>query len=391
MKLLVYCQHVLGIGHLCRTLEILKRLSSHEVILVLGGPPAAVEIPAHVRPILLPGLKMDPGFSGLQPVDPQADLAQVKEERVRLLLELFIAEKPDILLVELYPFGRKGFRFELEPLLALANRSGCFTASSVRDILVEKDQAEKFETRVIEQLNRYFDLLLIHGDEQVIRLDETFSRMGDIRIPVRYTGYICHPPEADDRTRLRRRLGLSADELLIVASAGGGSVGAALLQAATLAHGSLDFPARMQLFTGPYMAEAQVTRLRKEASLVARPETPFGKDRLRLSRFTDIFPAWLAAADLSISMGGYNTTMNVVAATIPALIHPFGQNREQRLRAERLLPLTCLEIVDRHDLEPGRLANRMDHMLRRQRIRPDIRLDGAREAAQALISKGACR
>lgn len=389
MKLLVYCQHVLGIGHLCRTLEILERLSDHEVILVLGGPPVAMKIPAHVRPVQLPGLKMDPGFSGLQPVEPQTDLARVKEERVRLLLELFTAEEPDILLIELYPFGRKGFRFELEPLLALANGSGCFTASSVRDILVEKDQAEKFETRVVEQLNRYFDLLLIHGDEQVIRLDETFSRMGDIRIPVRYTGYICQPPETDDRARLRYRLGLSGDELLVVVSAGGGSVGADLLQVATQAHGFLNLPVRMQLFTGPYMAEAQVARLRQEASFVVRSEMPFGKDRLRISRFTDIFPAWLAAADLSISMGGYNTTMNVLAATTPALIHPFAQNREQRLRAERLLPLACLEIVDRHDLQPERLAARMNHMLGRRRIRPAIRLDGAKEAAQALVSKGA--
>ncbi|WP_457574117.1 glycosyltransferase family protein [Desulfolithobacter sp.] len=390
MKLLVYCQHVLGIGHLCRTLEILERLSGHKVILVLGGPPVAVEIPPHVRSVQLPGLKMDPGFSGLQPVEPQADLAQVKEERVRLLLDLFSAEKPDILLVELYPFGRKGFRFELEPLLAMAKQSGCFTASSVRDILVEKDQAEKFETRVVRQLNRYFDLLLIHGDEQVIRLDETFSRMEDIRIPVRYTGYICHPPAEDDRARLRRKLGLPDEELLVVASAGGGSVGAELLQAATLAHNFLDLPIRMQIFTGPYMPEAQVTRLRQEASLVTRPQVPFGRERLRLSLFTDIFPAWLAAADLSISMGGYNTTMNVVAAGTPALIHPFAQNREQRLRAERLLPLACLEIVDRHDLQPERLAARIYQMLGRQRIRPTIRLDGAREAAQTLISKGAC-
>ena len=55
MKILLYCQHVLGIGHLFRTLEIARALKEHHVTLVLGGPRASTSLPNHVRVVQLHG------------------------------------------------------------------------------------------------------------------------------------------------------------------------------------------------------------------------------------------------------------------------------------------------------------------------------------------------
>ena len=39
MKIVCYCQHVLGIGHFHRSLELCKALAQHhETVMVLGGP-----------------------------------------------------------------------------------------------------------------------------------------------------------------------------------------------------------------------------------------------------------------------------------------------------------------------------------------------------------------
>ena len=46
MKIVIYCQHVLGIGHLFRSLEICRALSGHEVILITGGPQLDSPLPA---------------------------------------------------------------------------------------------------------------------------------------------------------------------------------------------------------------------------------------------------------------------------------------------------------------------------------------------------------
>ena len=49
MKIVFYCQHVLGIGHFFRSLEICRALHRHRVILVTGGPAIGIEPPGHVR------------------------------------------------------------------------------------------------------------------------------------------------------------------------------------------------------------------------------------------------------------------------------------------------------------------------------------------------------
>ena len=389
MKIMVYCQHVLGIGHLCRIMLILEQLRDHQVCLVLGGPPVTVAIPTHVEVFQLPGLRMDEEFSGLLPVAAGMEVETIKQERRQLLLELFSSLQPDLLLLELFPFGRNAFHFELLPLLELAReQKQCRVACSVRDILVDRDNTIKFEQRVIDRLNSFFHLLLIHGDPALIRLDQTFSRMADIHIPITYTGYVCAQPKAGDRERIRRQLAVREEknEKLILVSAGSGSVGRELLWAAVRAFSLLDSSlcCRMQVFTGPYLSDRDF----KQLSSDCRGDREENR-AIKLERFSNDFPAWLAAADLSISMGGYNTTMNLIAAGCPALVYPFAQNHEQRLRAERLADRGLLQILGERELEPGLLAKKITRSLVEEPVLDaGIMLDGAGLTAGLLVRLG---
>ena len=81
MKIIFYCQHVLGVGHLFRSLEICKALTGHEVLLISGGPQIQTPVPHHVRIVRLPELQMDTGFKGLFSSDPHTSLGQIKEKR----------------------------------------------------------------------------------------------------------------------------------------------------------------------------------------------------------------------------------------------------------------------------------------------------------------------
>ncbi|MGD9251168.1 MAG: glycosyl transferase, partial [Desulfobacterales bacterium] len=114
MKLIVYCQHVLGVGHFFRTLEICRALAGHDIVLVSGGPPTPANLPANVRRRQLPELVMDRDFQNLHSPAGRR-LETVRDERRRQLQAIFREEAPDAFLVELYPIGRKAFRFELDP------------------------------------------------------------------------------------------------------------------------------------------------------------------------------------------------------------------------------------------------------------------------------------
>ena len=193
MKIIFYCQYVLGMGHFFRSLEIARGLAGHDVTLVVGGQRVDMPLPDHVRLIRLPALFMDEHFTTLISGEPGSSVEDIQAERQNILYSLLARTRPDLFMVELYPFGRTIFQTELDPILG-AIRKGEFgpakSVCSLRDILVEKKDPEKYEQRVLDKLHRYFDLLLVHSDRAFLGLEETFSRAGDISVPMFYTGFV---------------------------------------------------------------------------------------------------------------------------------------------------------------------------------------------------------
>ena len=157
---------------------------------------------------------------------------------------------------------------------------------------------------------------------------------------------------------------------MIVASAGGGSVGKPILESAIEAFGRLKMktPLYLYVYGGPYMAEGDFAYLKALGA----------GQRIQVSKFSSDFLSFLAAADLSISMAGYNTTMNILATGVPALVWPFAANREQKRRAARLAERGALKLINDQDLNPDQLAAIMDQILSRADTRKiDIDLNGA--------------
>lgn len=378
MKVVIYCQHVLGMGHFARTLAICQALKGHEVVLVSGGPEAPFALPTQVRLVALPELHMDRRFQNLRAGDGEAS-DQTLGRRCEKLRAVLRAEAPDIFLVELYPLGRKAFRTELDPVLAeiAAGRLPAGrVVSSVRDILVEKNDAAKHEARAVKILNQWFHALLVHADPRLIRLDATFARLAEIRVPVIYTGFVTDPaPPTLDREAWRLRLGIPQDHRLVVASAGSGAVGFPLLQAVVRAARASNSapPLWLQVFTGPHMPGAEKSSLHREA-----------RAAVHVTDFSPDFRGWLRAADLSVSMAGYNTCMDILATGVPALVWPFSQNREQGLRARLLAERGALRVLTPDDLSPARLAARFAETAARPPAAADIDLDGARGTVKAL-------
>jgi len=374
VKIVFYCQHVLGIGHFFRTREICEKLKDHDIILISGGDRPDIPLPGHVRELRLPGLMMDEDFKNMFAKEKGKHMDAVKEERQKMLFRLFEETPSDVFMIELYPFGRKAFRFELDPILE-SIRDGslppCRVVCSLRDILVEKENAASHEEGAVKRLNRYFDTVLVHSDPGFFKLEATFSRLDDISIPIVYTGFVTPRPVPGSGKNLRTKLGISDGDCFVVASAGGGKVGGEVLAAVVKAFAYLSGNYRLQVFTGPFLNDEAFFDLKS-----------FENPAICVDRFTPDFLSFLDAADLSVSMAGYNTSMNLMAAGTPALVWPFAQNREQRHRAERLARLGGLHILSDKDLDPERLAGLMTRMLKqKKRSAGAIDLNGAEKTA----------
>ena len=360
---LFHVQHLLGIGHLTRTATLARTLAEEgvEVTVASGGVSVAGVDFGRARLVELPAARVaDRRFKQLVdeagvPVDDAW-----KERRRDRLLSLYEEVAPDVVLTELFPFGRRQLRFELLPLLDRCARDRARSgrprvACSVRDILVESPRPER-NREMLELVRRYYDRVLVHGDPRFVSLDATFPHAGEIADRLSYTGYVVARSGNFAAEEVR---GAGDGEGGVVVSAGGGAVGGRLLEAALLARSRTRLAgARWLLLAGSNLPEDDFR------SLAAR--APAG---VAVERFRPDFAMILRRARLSISQGGYNTLMEVLDAGLRAVVVPYagGLETEQTLRANLLSARGLVEVVSEDELGVESLAAAVERALAKPR------------------------
>ncbi len=366
-RVLFYVQHLLGVGHLRRA-EILAAAMAAaglDVTVAYGGLPFP-EVPfksVRVAP-LPPATIAGEDFSTLRDASGAPVDEGWREARRDALLELYRSFAPDVVLIELFPFGRRQFRFELLPLLEAihAARQRPHVVCSVRDILVSRKPGRAEET--VETLRRWFDLVLVHGDPTLIPFETTFGAAGQIGDLIRYTGYVCAAADASER---------AGGHGEVIVSAGGGAVGAPLLFAAMEARPATPLANRRWRFlTGPNLTNSEFGRLAAMAGHSAVVE-----------RFRPDFFARLRVAALSVSQAGYNTTMDILASGVRAVVVPYEAKgeTEQRLRADILAGKDLLTVVPEAELTAGRLADAITAASASPKVSAAVDLAGATNTA----------
>ncbi len=381
-----YCQHILGMGHLIRSMEIVRGLSADlEVCFINGGEVIqGFQAPPSVRVVNLPAIKTDTEFQALIPVDSRLSLEAVEELRRQQLLKVLQTFQPDVLMVELFPFGRRRFSFELIPLIEAAKAQQTKIVSSLRDIVVTKSNQARHEAKVVRLINQYFDQLLIHGDPSLHPLEESFSRVNDLACDVRYTGYVVQRPECD-RATIVDQIALNKKQPMILVSVGGGRFGHELLDCVVETAEILEskLPHHIQMFTGPFMPEEKFWALKTAAR---------DRKNLSINRYTPNLLAYMQKAELSISMSGYNTTMNILTTGVKALMLPFTGNgdKEQTMRVERLSQLGKVRQIRPEDLQRSRLATAIVEHLQHSPSQLKVDLNGVSNTARfvkALVAE----
>ncbi len=371
MRVAFHVQHLLGIGHHRRAEFLTRALMSQgvDVTVLAGGLPVPDEDWGGADIVRLPAARAsDVTFKSLvdeagKPVDDAW-----RSRRKAALLAAVAAAKPDVVLLEGFPFARRQFRFELLPLLewVAVQTPRPLVATSIRDILVAKPDPARV-AEVVATVRRSIDHVLVHGDPAVIPLDATFPGAAKIADRVVYTGFVTNttpPPAPGDRRS-------------VVVSVGGGAVGAELLLAACGARAlsrARFLPWR--LLTGPMMPEAQVAAIQAAA--------PPG---VTVERHRADFRQLLAQTVLSVSQAGYNTVLDLLQTRPRMVLVPFaaGDESEQTIRAQLLADKGLATVVPEAGLTPEKLAAAVDEALEAVRPEPPtVNFDGGVTTARAL-------
>lgn len=361
---LIVVTHLLGTGHLTRALVLGRAFAAagHEAHIASGGNPVHHADTTGITLHQLPALRSDgTDFARLMTPDGQLADGDYFTQRRLILTGLTQQLAPDILITELFPFGRRNLKSEFEALLA-ANPAHTRVFASVRDILAPPSKPAKADY-AHAMIAQYYDGVLVHSDPDVIPLEASWPVIDALRGKLHYTGFVAPPSP-------RLIAGEGKDEILV--SAGGGAVGDRLYETA-LEAARLDTGCWRLLVSGP----DRVARLQAVAPPNALVE-PARPD----------FREMLMRAAVSVSFCGYNTVVDLIQTGVPAVITPFddGGEIEQMQRAIALGRLTGIEVLTSADLSPATLIAALDQTLAAPRRKPSEQgMQGAAKTVQTCL------
>lgn len=410
-RIVFFSQHFLGVGHHFRNLQIVRALAkSHEVYFVDGGREVhRIDMPS-VTTIRLPALFKDLESQRIVCEDPKFSLRKAQEKRRQILLKKIVQIRPDIFLIELFPFARSILYKELIPAIQKARTINpkAKVICSLREIIKKapekelstkrpphsetsfftskmvwylspfwgKDEKEKrlarlYYERVVPTLNDYFDYVFVHGDPRLFQLESFFPWTENIEIPIEYTGYVSEKLKSRDSDTQKT---IDEQGPYVLVSVGGGILGWDLIPTAVQAwkilceHGYVQ-NMKMVIFAGVFMKDAEYDAIKEMCT----------EDFFYLSRFTNNFLQWMQSAELSISQAGYNTCMNVLETGVRAILVPIPPyvDIDQNIRAQKLADLGIVDTIPPESFNIESLITSMIDRLKRPRFRHDIVMGGA--------------
>ena len=365
MRVMIVVTHLLGTGHLARSLILAKSFAQKgdEVTLVTGGTVVdhfekADVIIEQLSPVRSDGIE----FQNLLTSDGLpvgADLLAGRREQLLITLAHF---QPDILITELFPFGRRVLRDEFTALLsaAAAMQPRPLILGSIRDILAPPNKPKKI-TFVENIITKFYDGILFHADPEVVKLQESWPVSDVLAAKLYYTGFVA--------PKLKSYVECQDEQVLV--SVGGGDVGEVVFLAACNA--ALLMPElHWRMFVGG--TNEQFEKLVKIAPSNVTIEPPTLK-----------FRQILMSAKASVSMVGYNTALDVLQAGVPAVLIPFdsGGEIEQSLRANVLKTLPAIEVIQQKSLNGANLVDKVKAVILAGRRHPRTKgMDGAETTVQ---------
>jgi len=343
-----------------------------------GRPVSHARSAAEPRMMRLPRLARSEGR--LIALDAGIPVQEALEARRRALARMVARVRPDVVLVDHYPFSKWELESELHTALDEARQCNpevrilCSLRDVVRKTRYEQSDRRAYERRILAELGARFDGILVHADPTFTRLEEHFARCADLPVPVRYTGFVAHRPPSVSRTKSQRAYG--------VLSCGGGSASLAFLlnvmrafEREAVGGGSKPMP--LLVFPGAFVPASDIESLKKAAA----------GSSARIQSFGPLFGPQLAGSKLSISRAGYNTCVAILQSRVRAVLVPDPVMSDQAVRARRLAELGLAVSVEGNP-SGTELGAAIQTALSGPRPRHGLDLDGVRHTRALIEASG---
>jgi len=376
-KIIFYCQHSIGIGHLIRSFALVSSLhKTFQVCLISGGEfPKGLPIPSGIEFIQLPPVGINQN-NCLEAIESNEPVYRVMKQRQKIIVNYYKEFEPDFLITEFFPFGKIQFLGELSPVLKLIKNKEKQTKvlCSLRDVLEPSFNNSKLGPDFgVKIINEFYDAILVHGDKDFITLDKSFTQIDRIKAPLFYTGYVTN---LTYQQKIKRE-----DFSEIVLSAGGGKIAYPFIFKIVNSFIKYGFGEKIQLriITGPMFPIEKFKELKTRVC---------NQRNIILHHSVESVHDYWKKAKLSISSGGYNTLIELISSKIPALVAPYRNetNSEQELRSSILEQKGLIKMMYYEDLNEEEISREVSNALLFTPSEQQIDLEGADKTRKILES-----
>lgn len=358
-NILIYSHDTYGLGHIRRNMAIAGHLRAADVnVLILTGSPIAgrFTFPQNVDFVRIPGMikKTNDEYQSLSiRIDPEHAL----NIRRSIILATAKTFQPDLFLVDKEPLGLKK---EVLPTLEWLQQHRPITKTvlGLRDIM-DDEQTVRADWRskgVYHSLEKLYSEIWVYGRQDIYDAVREYAIPETVHEKIHFTGYLPRRVATDRvRAKTRKKFCVGEQDRMIVVTAGGGGDGYRMMDTyLTMYETGVYSGDRSVLVTGPFMPLKLRRKLAKRGRKVAVKVLPF------YPRMEELF----GAADLVVSMGGYNTMCEILSQKTASLIIPRETpRREQLIRAQAFKKQQLIDFLPWSELDPAALGSKLSAML----------------------------
>jgi predicted glycosyltransferase len=359
-NILMYSHDTYGLGHIRRTMAIASHLLGPRInILILTGSPIAgrFSFGERIDFVRIPGMIKKTNDEYL-PMSIKINPRHALDIRKNIITATAKTFQPHLFIVDKEPLGLKK---EVLPTLQWLRRCRPDTRTilGLRDIMddaetVKKDWREK---KVYDHLEKLYSEIWIYGIQDFYDPIDEYEISDAISRKIHFTGYIPRKiPGKDAVNKMKKELGLKSPEKLVVVTTGGGGDGYRVMDTylATLESFSNQPPFKSVLITGPFMPKEERRDVFKRARRLG----------VRTYHFYRQMEKIFSAADIVVSMGGYNTLCEILGqGTISLVIPRETPRQEQIIRARAFHRQNLVDYISWSDFSADRLGQKLFDLL----------------------------
>jgi predicted glycosyltransferase len=355
-NILMYSHDTYGLGHIRRTMAIATHLAGPDTnVLILTGSPLVgrFSVPDQIDFVRIPGMIKMTNEEYL-PLSIKINPKHALDIRKNIIKATAKTFQPKLFIVDKEPLGLKK---EVLPTLKWLKRSlpGAKAILGLRDIMDDAatTRSDWDNKGVYQAMEELYSEVWVYGLQDFYDPVREYGIPQSIAKKMTFTGYIPRRiPDKKSVRKIKTKNGLCAEDKLVVVTAGGGGDGYVVMDnfLQLLEGENHELPFKTVFITGPFMPKEQRDHITDRARRIG----------VRAWHFYRRMEEILAAADVVVSMGGYNTVCEILSQGTVGLIIPRDNPRkEQLIRAKLLKERKMADYLEWRELTPEKLKRKV--------------------------------